>query len=111
MQESMRQHPLGFSNWLCGLDLYLSAPKEITIIGPRDHPETLELLHILCGTWLPNKVVAAYDPNDPAPVSGLKLFENRQMVDNQPTVYVCEHYTCQAPVTDPASLCAQLQGG
>lgn len=109
MQELMRQHPLSFSNWLCGLDLYLSTPREIAIIGPRDHPETSELLHILCGTWLPNKVVAAHDPNDPAPVSELKLFENRQMIDNRPTVYVCEHYTCQAPITDPASLCAQLQ--
>jgi hypothetical protein len=110
MQESMRQYPLGFSNWLCDLDLYLSTPKEIAIIGPRDHPETSELLRILCTTWLPNKVVAACDPDDPAPVSELKLFENRQMIGNQPTVYVCEHYTCQAPVTDPASLCAQLQG-
>jgi len=110
MQESMRQHPLGFSNWLCGLDLYLSTPKEVAIIGHRDHPNTSELLHILCTAWLPNKVVAAYAPDDPAPVSELKLFENRKMIDNQPTVYVCEHYTCQAPVTDPASLRAQLQG-
>ncbi len=110
MQESMRQHPLGFSNWLCALDLYLSTPKEVAIIGPRDNPETSELLHILCSNWLPNKVVAAYDPNDPAPVSELKLFKDRQMVDNQPTVYICEHYTCQAPVTDPSALCAQLQG-
>jgi len=110
MQESMRQHPLGFSNWLCGLDLYLSTPKEIAIIGPRDHPKTSELLHVLCTAWLPNKVIAACAPDDPAPVSELKLFENRKMIDNQPTVYVCEHYTCQAPVTDPASLRAQLQG-
>jgi len=110
MQESMHQHPLGFSNWLCGLDLYLSTPKEVVIIGPRTHPKTSELLHILCTAWLPNKVVAAYAPDDPAPVSELKLFENRKMIDNQPTVYVCEHYTCQAPITDPASLRAQLQG-
>jgi hypothetical protein len=109
MQESMRQRPLGFCNWLCGLDLYFSTLKEVAIIGPRDHPKTLELLHILCTVWLPNKVVAAYAPDDPAPVSELKLFKNRKMIDNQPTVYVCEHYTCQASVTDPASLRAQLK--
>jgi len=111
MQESMRQYPLGFSNWLCVLDLYLSPPKEVAIIGPRDNPATLELLRTLCTMWLPNTIVAAYDPNDPTPVSDLKLLESRQMINNQPTVYVCEHYTCQAPVTDPASLRAQLQGG
>ncbi len=110
MQEAMRQHPLGFSNWLCALDFYLSIPKEIAIIAPRDNPMTLELLRTVCTIWLPNKVVAAYDPNDPAPISELKLFENRQMIDNQPTVYVCEQYTCQVPVTDPATLGAQLRG-
>jgi len=110
MQESMRQHPLGFSNWLCALDFYLSTPKEIVIVGPRDNHATLELLQTLCGIWLPNKVVAAYDPADPSPVSELKLFENRQMIGNKPTVYVCEQYACQTPITDPASLRARLQG-
>ena len=110
MQELIHRHPLGFSNWLCALDLYLSTPREIAIIGPRNHPETSELLHILCGTLLPNKVFAAYDPNDPDPVAELKLFENRQMIDNRPTVYLCEHYTCQAPITGSASLRAQLRG-
>ena len=109
MRNLMSQHPLGFSNWLCALDFYLSDPKEIAIIGPRDNPATSELLHTLCSTWLPNKVVAAHDPNDSAPMSELKLLKNRQMTNNQPTVYVCRRYTCQKPVTTPDSLCAQLQ--
>lgn len=110
MQSLIYQNPLGFSNWLCALDFYLSTPKEIAIIGPRDNLKTSELLRTICTTWLPNKVVAAYDPSDLAPVSELKLLENRQMINNQPTVYVCQHYTCQVPATDPASLGAQLRG-
>lgn len=110
VRESMSRYPLGFGNWLCALDFYLSQPKEIAIIGPRNDRATLELLHTLCTMWLPNKVVAAHDPNDPAPVTELKLLENRQMINNYPTVYVCEHYSCQAPVTDGASLSAQLRG-
>jgi len=109
VRESMSRYPLGFANWLCALDFYLSQPKEIAIIGSRNDRATLELLHTLCTMWLPNKVVAAYDPSDPAPVTGLKLLENRQMINNCPTVYVCEHYSCQAPVTDGASLSAQLR--
>jgi len=109
MRKSMSQHPLGFSNWLCGLDFYLSTPKEIAIVGPRGDPATIKLLHTICSTWLPNKVAAAYDPNDQAAVSELKLIENKKMVNNQPTVYVCKRYTCQTPVTDPVSLSAQLR--
>jgi uncharacterized protein YyaL (SSP411 family) len=45
IQESVSQYPLGFSYWLCALDFYLSRPKEIAIIGPRNSPATLKLLH------------------------------------------------------------------
>jgi len=111
VQELVSQHPIGFGNWLCALDFYLSQTTQIAIIGDRDNPAALELLRTLCTTWLPNKVIATYDPSDRTSVPELKLFENREMISNKPTVYICEHYTCQAPVTDPASLRAQLQGG
>lgn len=110
VRELISQHPLGFGNWLCALDFYLSEPRQIAIIGSADNPATSELLHTLCTTWLPNKVVAAYDPGDPTAVSELKLFENRGMINNQSTVYVCHRYSCQQPVTDPVSLAEQLRG-
>jgi uncharacterized protein YyaL (SSP411 family) len=106
----LERYPLGFANWLCALDFYLSTPKEIAVIGPRNNPMTQELLGALYSTWLPNKVVVAYDPDEPAPPSELKLFENKKMINKQPTVYVCQNYTCQTPATDPALLINQLQG-
>jgi len=111
MRDFLERYPLGFANWLCDLDFYLSTPKEIVIVAPRNNPSTSELLRALYSMWLPNKVFAAYDPDDPAPASELKLFEDRQMINNQPTAYLCENYTCKTPVTDPASFTAQLREG
>ncbi|MFP3880166.1 MAG: thioredoxin domain-containing protein, partial [Dehalococcoidia bacterium] len=110
VRELMPKYPLGFGNWLCSLDFYLSEPGEIAIIGPVDDSATSELLRTLCATWMPNKVIAAYDPNDSSSMPELTLLENRGMIDNQPTVYVCQGYSCQKPVTDPTSLAAQLRG-
>lgn len=110
VRDLLELHPFGFANWLCTLDFYLSTPKEIVIIGPRNSPATSDLLRPLYSMWLPNKVVAARDPDDPAPLSGLKLFEDRQMINNQPTAYVCQNYACKTPVTDPVLFTAQLQG-
>ena len=110
VRELMLQHPLGFSNWLCALDYYLSEPRQIAIIGSVDDQATSELVHTLCATWLPNKVVIAYDPDDPTSVPELKLLENREMINNHPTVYVCHRYSCQKPVNDSVSLAAQLRG-
>jgi len=110
MRDFLERYPLGFANWLCALDFYLSTPKEIVIIGPRNSPATSELLRALYSMWLPDKVVAACDPDDSAPLLELKLFEDRQMINNQPTAYVCENYTCKTPVTDPVLFATQLRG-
>lgn len=111
VRELMSQHPVGFSNWLCAVDFYLSEPTQIAVIGPMDNPATSDIVRALCTTWLPNKVVAAYDPADPTSLPELKLLENRGMINNQPTVYVCRRYSCQKPVNDSAALTAQLLGG
>ncbi|MFO7772360.1 MAG: thioredoxin domain-containing protein [Dehalococcoidia bacterium] len=108
MQRKMSHYPLGFGNWLCALDFYLSPPKEVVIVGPRQEAATTDLLQILCNTWLPNKVVAALDPADTAAMDNLMLLKNRAMVDNRPTVYVCERYSCRTPVNDPDALRKQL---
>jgi uncharacterized protein len=110
MQAKMSRYPLGFGNWLCALDFHLSPPKEVVIVGARKEAATAELLRVLCNTCLPNKVVAALDPTDTAPVDDLMLLKSRPMVDNRPTVYVCERYSCRTPVNDPDALRKQLRG-
>jgi len=109
VRETMWRYPLFSGHWLCALDFYLSAPKEIAIIGPRHHPATQALLQVLFNdTWLPNKVVAARDPGDSSPVTGLALLENRDMINERPTVYLCERYSCRAPANEPGILRQQL---
>ena len=54
----LAQHPAGFGHWLCALDFYLSTPKEVAIVGPRDDAGTSALLAAAHRDFLPNKVVA-----------------------------------------------------
>ncbi len=100
---------MGTGNWLSALDFYLSAPKEIALIGGKNDPAMEELAHIVSINFLPDAVIAAYDDNDPARASGLKLFEGKTPVNGHPAVYICRSYTCQAPVTDPATLRRELR--
>jgi len=108
MISVISQYPQGFGNWLCALDFHLSTPREIAIVGSRNNPMTADLLRVLYNTWLPNKVVAAKDPGDLAPVNNLVILKERYMINNLPTVYVCERYSCRAPVHDPDLLRDQL---
>ena len=101
MQTTIARYPLGFGNWLCALDLHLSVPKEVVLVGSRHNPATSDLLRVIFDAWLPNKVFAALDHNDPAPMADLALFEGRGMISNKPTVYICERGTCRPPVNEP----------
>jgi uncharacterized protein YyaL (SSP411 family) len=79
---------------LVGVDLYLSAPREIAIVGPPSSDVARKALR----RWDPRAVIA-FGPADDVP-----LLEGKTLVDGKPAVYVCERFACQAPVTDPRDL-------
>ena len=95
----------GFAHWLNALDLYLSHPKEIALIGDPAQPEMRALAGAVFMPYLPHKVVLQADDHDSP---GGPLLEGKVMQGGKPTAYVCQHYTCQAPVTDPQALARQL---
>jgi uncharacterized protein YyaL (SSP411 family) len=108
MRELMAKAPGGCAHWLCALDFYLSTPKEIAIVGNRDDPATGALLTVIHGRYLPNKVLVGCELGDNSGPR-IPLLEGRSMVNDQPTAYVCERYSCQQPVNAPEALASQLE--
>jgi len=45
----------------------------------------------------------------PAPASTVPLLQDRGLLDGQAAAYVCRNLACQAPVTEPEALWAQLE--
>jgi uncharacterized protein YyaL (SSP411 family) len=98
-----RRYPSGFGYALSAIDFLLSTPKEVAIVGSTPF-DIQPMLHEVWRLYLPNKVVAPSFGIDIIP-----LLEGRTPINGEPTAYVCEHYTCQNPVTDVSSLAAALQ--
>jgi uncharacterized protein YyaL (SSP411 family) len=86
--------PSGFGHALCALDLQLSPPRELAIVGPPDS----DVARAALSRFDPNAVVAF------GPADGVPLLEGKSLVDGKPAVYVCENFACRAPVTDPREL-------
>jgi uncharacterized protein YyaL (SSP411 family) len=103
LREPMARYPLGFARALNALDFFLARPKEVAIAGSPDAQDTLALLRVVFEPFLPNKVVAGGTAQIP-------LLEARAQRNGQATAYVCEHYVCQAPTSDPDELRALLKG-
>jgi uncharacterized protein YyaL (SSP411 family) len=92
VRDLLPRAPAAFGWALCALDLHLSPPRELAIVGD---PESEVARAALAGLD-PNTVVA-FGPADHVP-----LLAGKTLVDGRPAVYVCERFACRAPVTDPA---------
>jgi uncharacterized protein len=105
--ESVRKYPSGFGYALAALDLLLSNPKEVAIVG--NEPESVrDFIRESWRNYLPNKAIAAQIGGTPEPAETIALLQNRQPIDSRTTAYVCQNYVCLQPVSDLAAFAEQL---
>jgi uncharacterized protein len=96
IRDLLERAPSAFGHALCALDLHFAPPRELAVIGAPDAPVARAAL----APYDPNAVVA-FGPSEDIP-----LLQGKGFVGGEPAVYVCERFTCRAPVTDPAALVA-----
>jgi uncharacterized protein len=89
-------HPDAFAHLLRALDFHLSPTKEVALIGD----ELDELAKVVRSTYRPHLVLAGGTEGSEVP----DLLQDRGTLEGKPAAYVCEHFTCKAPVTDPQAL-------
>jgi uncharacterized protein len=104
----MEKLPGGFGRLLCALDFSASEPREVAVVGDPEAPDTKALLEAVYSGYLPNKVVAGRSPDDDEAGGLIPLLAQRTAREGKATAYVCVHYSCQTPTTDPEELTRQL---
>jgi uncharacterized protein len=94
VRPALERAPTAFGWALCALELWLSPPRELALVGGVDSAVARAALE----PWQPETVVAV------GPAEGVPLLEGKGLVDGRPAAYLCERFACRAPVTDPAEL-------
>jgi uncharacterized protein YyaL (SSP411 family) len=96
---------------LVAVDYSLSKPRQIVIAGKSDNDATKALLAEVHRHFLPKKILILADGGE-----GQKFFSEKNEaigamtpIDGKPAAYVCENFTCKAPVTDPKALAELLK--
>src|SRR4030095_14195794 len=91
---------------LVALDYSLSKPRQIVIAGKKDAPETKVLLKEVNRHFLPKTILFLADGAEGQKYLGEKNDAIRaiSMVDGKAAAYVCEDFTCKAPITDANGL-------
>lgn len=100
-RESLETDPLEHAQLLGALELYLSAPVEIVLAAGS--AAAVEPFATELGRYFhPNKVVVFSEPG--VTVNELPalapLLADKVAIQDRPTVYLCENFTCKAPITE-----------
>ena len=103
---TIAQIPSAMPQMLVALDYSLSTPKQIVIAGPRGSAETRALVAEVHRHYAAGRIILLNDGAEGGEFLAGKLEAVREMkqLNGKSTAYVCENFSCQAPVTDPVEL-------
>jgi uncharacterized protein YyaL (SSP411 family) len=106
LRRSLRGHTM----MLTALDFLHGPTREIVIVGDRDGVDTKALISEVRKRFVPNKTVLLKPPGEEGEeIASLAPYTREMsMRQGKATVYLCENFTCLAPITDPARLAEEL---
>ncbi|MCY0920398.1 thioredoxin domain-containing protein [Streptomyces sp. H27-G5] len=103
--------PRFIGHGLAVAEALMDGPREVAVVGHPEDPATA-VLHrtALLGT-APGAVVAVGLPRAAdGGAAEFPLLADRALKDDLPTAYVCRHFVCARPTTEPAELAEQVAG-
>ena len=106
LAEPMLRFPTAFGHLLGCADMELYGAIEVALLGSTQSAEFRALERAVAAQYVPSLVLAGGAPGNSHVV---KLLDDRPLIDDQPTAYVCRGYACDKPVTDPDALAEQLE--
>ena len=109
--DEINRSPNGFGAMLTAYIFANNSPKEVVIVGNENSNETQEIIDSIQSIYSPNKVIIFKDLSD----KQNRLFKTAEWtkeyrtIDNKPTVYICNNYSCNQPTTDIKTVLKQLR--
>jgi uncharacterized protein YyaL (SSP411 family) len=103
----MAERPMGAGQMLIALDFYLGPVQEFAIVGNPAGEETKQVLRGVRGRFQPRRVVGLKSPDDTTAEQDLPLLAGKTALGDV-TTYICQNFTCRAPLVGASALQAQL---
>lgn len=100
--ESVNRTPMSHTHLLMAYQFFKSSTKEIVMIGKKEDLQTQKMIDILGEKFLPNvvSIVAFEGENKDTIGEKIEFIKDQKMMEDKATVYICENFACQQPITD-----------
>ncbi|HEY7935452.1 MAG TPA: thioredoxin domain-containing protein [Solirubrobacteraceae bacterium] len=101
--EIATRHPQAFGHLLRALQFHLEPVRQVAIVGS----DRAALERVVRRRTDANMVLAAFS-GEPGAKTIVGLLEGRTPIEGSAVAYVCEHFSCRAPTSDPSQLATLL---
>ena len=98
----IQKSPTSLSAMLIALDFSIGPAREVVIAADAQQPDTIEMLKLIHGKFLPNTVVLLHQTGKAGEaIKKIVPFVKFQVaINGKATAYVCQNYVCKQPVTE-----------
>ena len=102
----LEKSPAAVPQLLAALSGLLGEPVQV-VVATRDKLNE-PLIRAIGPLFLPDKIVLCADQDDPWLSQHVPVLKGMGLIDGKPAAYVCQHFTCELPVTSAAQLVGRL---
>ncbi len=99
----VNDNPVGAASWFAAYHFWWAGNQQLVLVGSRDNADIYREIN---GKYLPNKVVLWLGPNG-LPKS-LAAHQGKKMLNNLPTLYICQNFSCRLPLNDIKQIITRL---
>jgi uncharacterized protein len=100
-RPTLERMPTACGQMLIALDLYVGPATEVVLIGGTDEQANQQAIAALQKSFLPRSVTACRGPTAEKAARSPALdplFAGRENANTEPTLYICQNFSCQAPI-------------
>ncbi len=105
----LNEYPSILPQMLVAHDVQKNKPRQFLVVGKLDRPDTEIMLAMIRKRFLPGKIVLLADGGEDHFLRQYQpILADLDPRENRSTVYLCENFNCQLPISDVAELAKKL---
>jgi uncharacterized protein YyaL (SSP411 family) len=107
---TVRQLPIAYTQLIVAVDFAVGPSYEVVIVGDSQGNDTKEMLAVIHGRFIPNKIIILRPTEEESPeIDKIALFAKHYSTsDGKATAYICLDYNCRLPTTDITTMLGLL---
>ncbi|URZ14367.1 thioredoxin domain-containing protein [Clostridium felsineum] len=98
--EEIEDFPIQYSFSLLSILFLQNKSKEIVLVSSCDDSKSKEFLNIINEKYNPLSTFIYYIKGDKSLENTCSFISDYITIDNKPTVYICENFSCKHPITN-----------